>query len=71
VWRCALCATGASMQRWNSAAAVGCTAAQIAKSMIFCAGDRPALVVTSDANRADPDKATAALGTALSRADGR
>jgi prolyl-tRNA editing enzyme YbaK/EbsC (Cys-tRNA(Pro) deacylase) len=55
----------------DAAAAVGCTVAQIAKSMIFRAGDRPALVVTSGANRVDPDKAAAALGTALSRADGR
>ena len=55
----------------DAAAAVGCTIAQIAKSMIFRAGERPALVVTSGANRVDPDKAAAALGTALSRADGR
>jgi prolyl-tRNA editing enzyme YbaK/EbsC (Cys-tRNA(Pro) deacylase) len=55
----------------DAAAAVGCTVAQIAKSMIFRAGDRPTLVVTSGANRVDPDKAAAALGTALSRADGR
>ena len=53
----------------EAAAAVGCTVAQIAKSIVFRAGERAALVVTSGANRVDPAKAGAALGVALARAD--
>ena len=53
----------------QAAAAVGCTVAQIAKSIVFRAGARAALVITSGANRVDPAKAGAALGVALSRAD--
>ncbi len=53
----------------QAAAAVGCTVAQIAKSIVFRAGTRAALVITSGANRVDPAKAGAALGLALARAD--
>jgi prolyl-tRNA editing enzyme YbaK/EbsC (Cys-tRNA(Pro) deacylase) len=53
----------------DAAAAVGCTVAQIAKSIVFRAGGRPALIVTSGANRVDPARAGAALGVALQRAD--
>ena len=38
----------------DAAAAVGCTVAQIAKSIVFRAGDRPAVIITSGANRVDP-----------------
>ncbi|HTU53120.1 MAG TPA: YbaK/EbsC family protein, partial [Acetobacteraceae bacterium] len=44
----------------EAAAAVGCTVAQIAKSIVFRAGERAAVVVTSGANRVDPAKAGAA-----------
>ncbi|MGA9865227.1 MAG: YbaK/EbsC family protein, partial [Acetobacteraceae bacterium] len=37
----------------EAAAAVGCTVAQIAKSIVFRAGQRPAVVITSGANRVD------------------
>lgn len=53
----------------EAAAAVGCTVAQIAKSIVFRAGRRAALVITSGANRVDPAKAGKALGVALTRAD--
>src|ERR1700710_2162239 len=54
----------------DAAAAVGCTVAQIAKSIVFRAGARAALVITSGANRVDRAKAAAALGVALKPADG-
>ncbi|MDO9501561.1 YbaK/EbsC family protein [Falsiroseomonas sp.] len=45
----------------EAAAAVGCTVAQIAKSIVFRAGERPLLVIASGANRVDMAKAGAAL----------
>lgn len=53
----------------DAAAAVGCTVAQIAKSIVFRAGDRAAVVITSGANRVDARRAEAALGVKLARAD--
>jgi len=53
----------------DAAAAIGCDVAQIAKSMVFRAGDRPVLVVTSGANRVDAGKVAAALGAPIARAD--
>ncbi len=58
----------------DAAAAVGCTVAQIAKSIVFRArteggSARAAVIVTSGANRVDTAKAEAALGVRLSRAD--
>ena len=53
----------------EAAEAVGCTVAQIAKSIVFRAGSRAAVVITSGANRVDPVKAGQALGVALARAD--
>ena len=53
----------------DAAAAVGCTVAQIAKSIVFRCGMRAAVVITSGANRVDQAKAAAALGVALGRAD--
>ena len=46
----------------EAAEAIGCTVAQIAKSIVFRAGSRAALVITSGANRVDPAKAGKALG---------
>jgi prolyl-tRNA editing enzyme YbaK/EbsC (Cys-tRNA(Pro) deacylase) len=54
----------------DAAAAEGCDVAQIAKSIIFRAGARPALIITSGANRVDQAKAEAVLGVKLGRADG-
>ncbi|MBS0559831.1 MAG: YbaK/EbsC family protein [Proteobacteria bacterium] len=53
----------------DAAAAVGCTVAQIAKSIVFRAGGRAAVIVTSGANRVDQARAGTALGVALARAD--
>ena len=58
----------------EAAAAVGCTVAQIAKSIVFRArteggNGRAAVIVTSGANRVDTAKAEAALGVRLARAD--
>jgi prolyl-tRNA editing enzyme YbaK/EbsC (Cys-tRNA(Pro) deacylase) len=53
----------------DAAAAVGCTVAQIAKSMVFRAGERPVLVIASGSNRVDPAKIAAALGRSIKRAD--
>jgi len=52
----------------DAAAAIGGSVAQIAKSMVFRAGDRSVLVVTSGANRVDAAKVAAALGTPIARA---
>jgi prolyl-tRNA editing enzyme YbaK/EbsC (Cys-tRNA(Pro) deacylase) len=53
----------------DAAAAVGCSVAQIAKSIVFRCGMRAAVVITSGANRVDPAKAAAALEVQLGRAD--
>ncbi len=53
----------------DAAAAVGCDVAQIAKSIVFRAGGRAAVVITSGANRVDQARAEAALGVKLARAD--
>ncbi len=55
----------------DAAAAVGCGLAQIAKSLIFRAGqsDRSVLVITCGCNRVDPAKVAALIGESVSRAD--
>lgn len=53
----------------EAARAVGCSVAQIAKSIVFRATNRAAVIITSGANRVDPAKAAEALGTSLARAD--
>jgi prolyl-tRNA editing enzyme YbaK/EbsC (Cys-tRNA(Pro) deacylase) len=54
----------------DAAAAVGCTVAEIAKSLIFRAADgRPVLVIASGANRVDEKKVRALLGQTIERAD--
>ncbi|MDT8266249.1 YbaK/EbsC family protein, partial [Roseomonas sp. DSM 102946] len=55
----------------EAAAAVGCDVAQIAKSIVFRAGDRPVLVIASGANRVDPAKVEAATGLRVEPAKGR
>ena len=54
----------------DAAAAIGCEVAQIAKSIVFRAGDRAVLVIASGVNRVDMAKVAAVLGVALKRADG-
>jgi prolyl-tRNA editing enzyme YbaK/EbsC (Cys-tRNA(Pro) deacylase) len=55
----------------DAAAAVGCTVAQIAKSLIFRTRDtnRPVLVVASGANRVDEKRIAAEIGERIVRAD--
>jgi len=53
----------------DAAAAVGCEVAQIAKSIVFRAGDQAAVIVTSGANRVDAARASTALGRTLGRAE--
>lgn len=53
----------------DAAAAVGCEVAQIAKSIVFRAGDEPVVVIASGANRVDAKKLAALLGVAIKRAD--
>ena len=58
----------------EAAAAIGTTVAQIAKSLIFRAGDRPVLAIASGVNRIDETKLASALadrlgGAPIGRAD--
>ncbi len=53
----------------EAAQAIGCTVAQIAKSIVFRAGAEAVLVIASGANRVGKAGAAAALGVALDRAD--
>ena len=53
----------------EAAAAVGCSVGEIAKSLVFRAGDRAVVAVMSGDNRLDPEKLAAALGEDVSRAD--
>ena len=55
----------------DAAAAIGCTVAQIAKSLVFRGADsgRPYLVVASGAGRVDEKKVAAAVGEPIGRPD--
>ena len=54
----------------EAAAAIGCTVAEIAKSLIFKSEEgRPVLVIASGANRVDEKKVGALLGAKVGRAD--
>lgn len=53
----------------DAAAAVGCSVAQIAKSIVFRAGDDAVLVIASGANRIDRKKVGAAIGRTVKPAD--
>jgi prolyl-tRNA editing enzyme YbaK/EbsC (Cys-tRNA(Pro) deacylase) len=53
----------------DAAAAIGCSVAQIAKSIVFRAGDRAVVVIASGANRVDAAKVEAALEVTVRRAD--
>jgi prolyl-tRNA editing enzyme YbaK/EbsC (Cys-tRNA(Pro) deacylase) len=57
----------------DAARAVGCEVAQIVKSLVFVAGERPLLALVSGANRVDLGKLARAAGAdpaAVRRADG-
>jgi prolyl-tRNA editing enzyme YbaK/EbsC (Cys-tRNA(Pro) deacylase) len=49
----------------DAAAAIGCTVAQIAKSVVFRAGDRPVLAIASGANRVAKAKLALLAGAKL------
>jgi prolyl-tRNA editing enzyme YbaK/EbsC (Cys-tRNA(Pro) deacylase) len=55
----------------DAAAAIGCTVAEIAKSVIFrrLGGNRPVLVVASGVNRVDEARVAAEVGEKIARAD--
>lgn len=53
----------------EAAAAIGTTVARIAKSLVFLAGDAPALVIASGVNRVDTAKLARLLGAPIRRAD--
>ena len=77
--RAALCAAGhadtitafsaGTRTAADAAAAIGCEVAQIAKSIVFRADERAAVVVISGALRVSQDRAATALGVKLERAD--
>jgi prolyl-tRNA editing enzyme YbaK/EbsC (Cys-tRNA(Pro) deacylase) len=52
----------------DAAAAIGCSIAQIAKSIVFRAGTRAVVAIASGANRVDPRKVEAALGVKVKSA---
>ncbi len=55
----------------DAARAVGCEVAQIVKSLVFMADDRPVIALVSGANRVDLDKLAVAAGAhGARRADG-
>jgi prolyl-tRNA editing enzyme YbaK/EbsC (Cys-tRNA(Pro) deacylase) len=54
----------------DAAAAIGCTVAEIAKSLVFkSASGGPVLVIASGVNRVDEKKVRALLGEKIGRAD--
>lgn len=54
----------------EAAAAIGCTVAEIAKSLIFRSADgRAVLIIASGVNRVDEKKVRALLGQKIERAD--
>lgn len=55
----------------DAAAAVGCTVAQIAKSIVLRAGGQVVLVIASGINRVDVAKVSALLGVTVKSADAR
>ena len=53
----------------EAATAIGTSVVQIAKSLVFLAGDQPALVITSGANRVSITKLATLLDAPVRRAD--
>ena len=53
----------------EAAAAVGCSVGEIAKSLVFRAGDRAVVAIMSGDNRLDPATLAAAIGEEVRRAD--
>jgi prolyl-tRNA editing enzyme YbaK/EbsC (Cys-tRNA(Pro) deacylase) len=55
----------------DAASAVGCSVAQIAKSIVLRTGEQVVLVIASGANRVDTKKISARLGQPAKPAEGR
>ena len=53
----------------DAANAIGATVGRIVKSLVFMAGDRPLLVLTSGPNRVDPHKVAGLIGEPITRAN--
>ena len=53
----------------EAAAAVGCSVGEIAKSLVFRAGDHAVVAIVSGDHRLDPAKLAAAVGEDVKRAD--
>jgi prolyl-tRNA editing enzyme YbaK/EbsC (Cys-tRNA(Pro) deacylase) len=51
----------------DAARAIGCDVAQIVKSLVFMADDRPVIAFTSGANRVDPPKLAGVAGASQTR----
>ena len=64
---------GTTRTAQEAATSIGCSVAQIAKSLVFreTATDRPVLVIASGANRVDVTKIERAAGLQLGKADGK
>ncbi len=64
---------GSTRTAAEAAASIGCSVAQIAKSLVFRDGGsgEPILVVASGENRVDLEKIRQATGLGLAKADGR
>ena len=60
---------GSTRTAAEAAAAVGCTVGEIAKSLVFRAGDRAVIGIMSGDHRLDTGKLAAALGEEVGRAD--
>jgi prolyl-tRNA editing enzyme YbaK/EbsC (Cys-tRNA(Pro) deacylase) len=62
---------GSTRTSAEAAAAIGCTVAQIAKSLLFRGRDsgRPVLVIASGINRVDEGRIAALVGERISRPD--
>ena len=60
---------GSTRTAVEAAAAVGCTVAEIAKSLVFRSDDRAVVAIVSGDHRLDPAKLAAALDARVERAD--
>ncbi len=62
---------GSTRTAEEAAKAVGCTVGEIAKSLVFRAGDRAVVAVVSGDDRLDPARLSGAVGEAVARADAK
>jgi prolyl-tRNA editing enzyme YbaK/EbsC (Cys-tRNA(Pro) deacylase) len=60
---------GSTRTAAEAADAIGTTVAQIAKSLVFLAGERPILAIASGTNRVSTEKLSRLTGAGVTRAD--